>query len=186
MDVKGKKKKQKNLNTLIMPEKATIIFFSIVLTIWYGGTIFFMVYGANLMSQSTLYGRESTKETCLLTDYTAEQCTYSCNCDNDSNCNLCYGFEYDYQAIAPDKCDNTTLYTAEIDRVQSNCANSFLKDFNDEYTCYVLDCDKAEFSFDHPDDQKSDAIACIVVSCICVFIPCICYGINRKFCDWEL
>ena len=154
----------------------TIAFFVVFFLCWYGITGVMVYFGSVMISEGAEYQRNSTEEQCLLVEYVAEECTYDCNCDSDGDhCSTCNGIQYDYVAVV-DKCDDEPIYSHELDKV---CPGA-LKNIGSEYTCYVLDCDEAEFSFTKPGARMGWGIALVVFASIFVFAPCCC-----GFCFWQ-
>ena len=86
-------------------------------------------FGAITIKSQLEYLLEATEEKCLVISRSSPNGVY-----HDDNCK-----EYSYQATVVDKCDERVLNSAG-----SDCQT---RNIGDEYKCYVLDCEDAEFAF---------------------------------------
>ena len=145
------------------------LFFVVFFICWYGITGVMVYFGVNMVIEGSEYSQNATNEQCLLIEFEAQECSYSCNCDSDGeNCSTCYGTEYEYIATVESKCDDQPLYSHDLD---TNCPGA-LKNMGQEYNCYVLDCEEAEFSFASPGSRIGWGIALLAFSSIFVYAPC--------------
>ena len=150
-----------------------LVFFSI----WYGICSYVIYYGNSQLEQGNQYAAESTTEQCVLQSYSSSQCSYQCNCKTKNgkrSCDTCYGLKYSYTATVEAKCGSLVLTSSDFSL--ESCPQD-LKEMNIEYTCYVLGCDDAEFSFDSPDLVTAGGTVIIVIgslfmACPCCFICC--------------
>ena len=116
-----------------------------VFVVWYGIVGYGLYIGVNLIIEGSQYASDSSEETCLLIDVEMTECSYDCDCKGEENtiCDTCWGMQYEYLANVESKCGNQTLFSSELD---VNCPMTLL-DMEKEHSCYVLDCEIAEFTF---------------------------------------
>ena len=158
------------------------IFMVVFFLCWYGITSVVVYFGIDMILEGQEYIQNASKEQCLLIDYKAEECSYDCHCDTDGDdCSTCYGTEYEYIAIAESKCGNQTLDSHAYD---TRCPGT-LKKIGQEYECYVLPCEGAEFSFIAPVTRIGWGIALCIFAAIFLFAPCCIVRCMCKdgFCD---
>ena len=169
------------------------LLFSVFFLVWYGIIGYVYYLGANMISSGSEYSRDGTQEKCLLIDYDSTECTYDCNCETgNKNCgtnllipcilsinsvdhnftvpDTCYGMWYDYEATVESKCGNETVFSGDLDHA---CPMT-LKDIGSEQTCYVLGCDKGEFTFISPGTQITWGIVLICVISLFCLVPICC------------
>eukprot|EP01084_Bolivina_argentea_P108739 194349_1 len=113
-----------------------------------------------------------TKENCFLISYEEQLC----NIYNDT--------QYKYTAYSYEKCENQTIESEYIDD-PDHCPES-LKIMNQEYICYVSECNNKPFTFIDGDfnTEKDKVISYtiqIVISLLLLLCPCVCWWCDTNF-----
>ena len=130
--------------------------------------------GGRILHNARIYNEQSSQETCQILSVESFECTYSCNCDSDDNCDTCKGTRYDYTALSS-KCGETILQH----RNDQSCPQQPYT-LNSEYKCWVLDCNDTEFALTNPGSVGS-IIGGIIL--LLVGICFICVGIGAACCS---
>lgn len=108
----------------------------------------------------------NTKQQCLIVDYEAVECTYSCSENNDNI--QCTGSTYQYTAIVETKCLNESLIGFDAD------CPADLRDIGEEHTCYVSDCE-SEFDLVYSGGIRWQTWGLMVIGIFVISImPCLC------------
>ena len=108
-----------------------------------------------------------TNETCILTNYSAYNC---------SSIQL----QYQYEAVARSKCGNRTLYSQ-----YDSCGDEF-RGFipgETEVVCYVNECEDKTFRFQHQEQRLWPHIRWIVGGSVMCCVPCwlACWFLNEVY-----
>lgn len=153
------------------------LFFALLICVLFGCIVLPIVYMNEHMNSG------GTTEQCVIVDYDASNCTYSCECVDyqygGTSCNECDGTHYDYVVIAPSKCNDTELYRDYTD-LGRDCPAT-LKDIGYEMQCTVFDCDEERFSLDIPnyastEDWKIAGWVVFAVGAVPCFALCCWFG----------
>lgn len=146
----------------------------------YGGGIYGIYWFIDQIHEKNNWESTMTEESCYVIDWeTWYPCEYQCGSDSGTPC---YGgYYYNYTVTAIDKCGNDTLLHSIL-RSNVDCfKHSELpnpKNIDEEYQCWVYDCDKKQMTFDSPLAQVAwlyvAAIVFIFVLVCCpMFIFCL-------------
>lgn len=151
---------------------------SAVLLFYFGFT------GMQQMEELSEFEHEVTTEMCLILDYEAFHCKYyECPDGSDESCEgeWVHGILFEYEAIAPSKCGNQTLYIDDWDTSDPECdTNMELREPGTTHSCHVLDCEEESFSFASSTDKNDDAISMIIVGVILLIVAICC-----MYCFWN-
>ena len=115
-----------------------------------------IVAGTKQSESSDEYASSSTEEQCYILEIIDSEV-----------CTKYRDYRYQYSAMAFDKCGNITLFSEYDDCGKDKYA------VDTEKTCYVLDCDKKEFSFNNSSKIKSGSnvlLICGIIFGIITFI----------------
>ena len=164
---------------------------------WIAGFGYMIYFGTNVYKEASEYKQYSTEEQCILTGiHAVTDCTWQCDkynspptpceCSNNCVCDTCDGELYQYTATVPKKCGNNSILTEtsiKDSALSADCPET-KKVINDTYTCYVLNCEDEQFSFQSPEEIDSMGIVWICVGSIMIGLPllccCLCYICNCK------
>ena len=149
--------------------------------------IWLMIVGACYWQYTEIkkFEESSTKEICNIVDYVPVPCIYKCGSkeikDRDGKPTgeyedvYCDSIYYEYTAVAKSKCGDQKLKQGVITNVvwqlspDKQC-NDPLKDTTKEYDCWVLECDKGQYSFNGPEFLYGVLIVVGVISFIGVCV----------------
>merc|ERR1711879_246288 len=135
------------------------------------------LYGISTYKLEMAKSADSMRHSCLLIEYEAVDCEYSCSESNDYI--MCSDTTYQYVATIESKCDNQTLIGFD------ECPGTN-KTMGEEYTCYVQECDD-EFAFTHSGNSPWKGMLAIVIGIIgIVGMPCIFMYHGIKDCIFEM
>lgn len=153
-----------------VPNCCCVVYF-ICLIVCLSGAIYGCVYCVEAISQGWEYISNGSEESCTLIDYVPSNCTYECNCTRgDATCQTCHGLSFEYEAVVPSKCQNTSLFSDESD---NEICPSTLKDMGTDHTCYVLGCNQGVFTLYSPGYNIIWGFVLLAACCICVCVPII-------------
>eukprot|EP01084_Bolivina_argentea_P214816 364657_1 len=134
-----------------------------------------MVYILELkkIADAKAYAAEATQERCFILSYTSQDCSYECSDANSDDAVFCDSTNYIYTATVSNKCGNQILTSKHY----SNTCPESLKNINQTYKCYVLDCEDSTFSFNHHTDITNDGAIIIAFSAIGLIIGTLVCGL---------
>eukprot|EP01084_Bolivina_argentea_P036642 67764_1 len=121
--------------------------------------------GSIKIDKGLTYSNEATEELCLIQSYKAVDCEYGCGEDD-----YCKGTAYAHTVIVKDKCDYLELYELNYDKCQGE-----FRTIGNEYKCYVLDCDKQQFSFFNHTKNIGTGVVLTVIGVLFTFCVCACF-----------
>ena len=135
------------------------------------------------------YVNNATEEMCLLLDFESANCEFrgdpdddECCCaalGDDSFCDCYDGTMYRYTATAEGKCGDTELFSDYS--ITETCPGT-LREMNQEYVCYVLDCEEQEFALSHPASTIGHGVLLIFIGLAIGCCPCICILVIKCCC----
>ena len=115
---------------------------------------------------------EATKEECTISHYRQIPCRYNCGGKND----FCDGNELHYYAISSKCGDNAELLNNDFDCASWNYDNNDYY-INETFTCYILPCNDAQFTFTNYEENKTVWIILTVIGGLCGIVTilfCVC------------
>ena len=134
------------------------------------------------------HANEYVESSCLILDYRSVNCVGSeilewenrcwaqdfCLTANADECDgpHCYGLLYQYNATAKSMCGNISLISTAW---EERCEYSpTIKEPGTEHTCYILDCDLGEFSWNAPDILLGRWMGVLSIVCAVLIFCCCC------------
>lgn len=143
-----------------------VILWSLYL-IYCGACGILLYWGAARVHETNSYLKNRSEEKCFVVSSQEIPCSYGCDCD-DSGCSICDGIRYDYNATIGNKCGNDVILSSiYADSAVEICPED-QKLVNQTYTCWLLDCDNREFTFDTGDTAQDYGWRAIAASLVLI------------------
>ena len=139
----------------------------------YGAITYGLYESISMIKEGSEYANNGSEEQCEIIQRYTTSCTYKSG-------NTYYTrSKYAYEAIAPSKCGDQTLFSHRMD--DDDCPGK-LKDIGSKHKCYVLDCAEEEFTFKTSNNRIGWARFLVIVMVGCFCCPC-CIILCAVWCD---
>ena len=117
--------------------------------------------GVDMLADIDDYAKNGTEEQCYVLDVTDVACSCGKQCIGQK--------KYSYTALSFDKCGNITLYS-EYDQ----CTTEDPAKIDNEYTCWINDCQDQQFTFNTTEENETAAWTLIILAGLFL----LCFGVG--------